>query len=229
MELRLFGHAAVGIRPEESPQASILIDPYEPGGFGGQLAYAPIDFAPDVILITHRHADHAHTAPFPGAPVLGPEDFAAGAPLPPWLRVARVAHDPYEGRLRGGWSWCLALRVDGLLLVHLGDIGECPPQETLDALTQGDPVDVLLATCGGFYTIGATQADELALRLRARLTIPIHHRTAACALPHLRGPEGLIARFGAATPARSPLRLRPDDLPSPGALWDCAPEGLTGA
>lgn len=229
MNLRFFGHAAVGLTP--SPGAglpSVLLDPYQPGGFGGQIGYGPIDFDPGLILITHEHLDHNHCAPFPGAPRLGPEHWALGS----WpdhglrLRALRVAHDACGGQRRGGHSWCLSLRMEGMQVVHLGDIGETPPQDQLERLTGGEPVDVLLATCGGHFTIGAWQAAEVALRLRARLIVPIHYRTAGCTLPHMQGVDELLRHLPGHRRHRGPLHLSADSLPQAGSVVVIEPEAL---
>ncbi len=229
MELHFFGHAAVGLHCH-STQQKILIDPYEPGGFGGLIGYSPMDFQPDLICLTHEHLDHAHIAPFPQATVLGPTDYTnwpqQKTTKPCKINTLRVAHDAFEGTLRGGHSWCLLFTFDDLRILHLGDIGECPPQHALDHLTQGEPVDILLATCGGYFTIGADQAAELSRRLQARVTIPIHYRTEACTLPHMVDMEGMRVRFAKHMRHEGPLHLTPGDLPAPGTLLELVPSAI---
>lgn len=197
IRLTWFGHAAVGLEGEDARgrARAILIDPYEPGGFGGLMGYPPIDFKPDTILISHLHSDHAHVAPFPEARVLGPEQWAARA----WdealaLEAVEVDHDAFGGRLRGGTSWMLRLRLGGVTVLHGGDVGASPTAEALEPLRG---VELAILPCGGFYTVDATEAVELTLRLGARRVLPLHTRTPWCALPHLADGAGFAARLPA--------------------------------
>ncbi len=221
MQLRFFGHAAVGLIAHKTPVpgACALIDPFEPGGFGGAMGYGPIDFKPDTLFLTHRHLDHCHTAPWEGsAQVIDASDPAQRRTTAAerWeLRTLQVAHDGFDGRLRGGHSQMLCLKVDGLTVVHTGDIGELPAPEALESLTAGEPIDVLLLTCGGYYTLGPLEAHELALRLAARVIVPIHFAHDACALAHLEPVESYLRCVDAfeRVPGRTSITLMPEDLP----------------
>ena len=53
-----------------------------------------------------------------------------------------VGHDVYGGRRRGGLSDIVAVTVDGLRVVHTGDVGELPDQTFLEAVI-GPGIDVL--------------------------------------------------------------------------------------
>lgn len=192
MIVTFFGHAAVGLTAERSPRPgfSILFDPYEPGGFGGRIAYPPIEgrFDPDVIVVTHAHADHCHTSPWPGVPVVTADVDTELLPVA-WTRCA---HDAFDGKLRGGHTGVARVEIDGVRVVHTGDLGELPAPATL-ALWR--PCDLLLVAAGGYYTLGPAAAVELSRRLQATVTLPLHTRTALCTLPHLQSAEALAARI----------------------------------
>lgn len=250
MHLTFFGHAAVGLEAEHSPApgARLLFDPFEAGGFGGQIGYPPIDFDPDAIFLTHHHLDHSHTAPFPRAARLGPADYAARRPdlrrVAPDQRAARpssqaieadalaqrwglcameVHHDAWGGRLRGGQSWMLRVRVDGLNVVHVGDIGELPSPARLTQWLNDEPVDLLLVTCGGYFTLGPAESHELALRLNARVTIPIHTAGSACTLPHMHPVEDFLAHTSGAKRVSNPVRVGTEVKGMNGATWVMEP------
>ena len=224
MKLHFFGHAAVGITTDHSPSPGlkVLFDPYEPGGFNGMVAHPPIDFDPDQIFITHTHADHSFTAPFPDAQIISPAEHPGAFDTPAArnvkLKGIEVDHDAWSGHLRGGKSWVLKMVLDGLSVVHLGDIGEMPCQRRLELINGGEPVDVLLMTCGGYYTIGATEAAELALRLSARLIIPIHTGGARCTLPQLDGVEVVGRHYTSTKEHRGPLELNSSAMPPAGSV-----------
>lgn len=234
LDIHFFGHAAFGLvgLDDDDRELAVLLDPYEPGGFGGLMGYPPIGFAPDVLLHSHEHADHAHVAPFPGRPVLGPPLFAR--PQHTWPEPARslaealhletleVDHDAWGGTTRGGQSWMMALTLSGLRVVHAGDIGELPEQDRLDRLATGG-VDLLLLPCGGFFTLGGAEAAELARRLGARVIIPMHTRTEACRLPELDDGSTLLLRFREVRHASSPVRVFTAQLPLGPAVLQITP------
>jgi L-ascorbate metabolism protein UlaG (beta-lactamase superfamily) len=175
LQLRFLGHAAVLLQAADG--TSLLFDPYNPGGFDGQMAYGPIPYAPDLVVCTHGHADHAATADL----VAGYGHLVeAGRHGPYTITRHRAWHDEYQGRRRGGAVDLIGVEVDGLRLVHLSDVGHSPGPCCLEAL---GAVDVLLVPVGGFYTIGPAQAWEWSARLGARLIVPIHYRTPRCDLP----------------------------------------------
>ena len=115
MELRLLGHAACAlITPERE---SLVIDPYESGGFGGAMAYAPITLASDWVICSHQHLDHCATHLLPGEPTLIEGEGSFGA-----FHIKRheAAHDEYDGRRRGGMVDILEIVANGVRVVHLG-------------------------------------------------------------------------------------------------------------
>lgn len=228
LRLEAFGHATVGLTATDGGWR-LLIDPYAPGGFGGRMAYPPIALEPDVIVVSHRHGDHSHTAPFPSAHVLDLEglhgDARRAASWPDATRVwaerlglsaLQTWHDAFDGATRGGATWMSRVVADGVCVVHAGDLGALPEQDVLDTwLGDAGCVDVLLVPCGGFYTIGAAEAAELALRLRARVVVPMHVKTAWCDLPGLDPVDAFLAHM--------------DRVVEPGErVWRCDAETLAG-
>lgn len=188
VELRFLGHACVLLR---AGGQSLLVDPYNPGGFGGRMGYRPVPYAADAVVCSHGHADHCAIDDLPNRPqVLEPP-----ARFGPFAIDAVCAwHDEYEGRRRGGAVAILEIAVGGLRIVHLSDVGHSPTPGLVERLRAPD---VLVVPVGGFYTIGAAQADEWCRRLGARLVVPVHYRTEACGLG-IRGVEGFEAYRGSA-------------------------------
>jgi L-ascorbate metabolism protein UlaG (beta-lactamase superfamily) len=72
-----------------------------------------------------------------------------------------------------GLSRQIRFEVDGVSILHTGDLGTLPDEEQLARLR---PVDLLLLPVGGTYTIGPSEAVELVQRLRPRWTVPMHFR-----------------------------------------------------
>jgi len=175
MELRLLGHAACVLTT--SARESLVIDPYESGGFGGAMAYAPIEHVCDWVVCSHQHLDHCATHLLPGDPVVIDGEGTFGAFQ---IRRHTTAHDEYDGRRRGGSVDILEIVADGARVVHLSDVGQSPTSALVDALREPD---VLIVPVGGFFTIGAAQAHEWSERLAPRWVVPCHYATPSCSLP----------------------------------------------
>ncbi len=187
MSLELLGHAALIIESRDGSR--LLIDPYESGGFGGKMAYAPITRRIDFVACTHDHLDHCAWHMLEGDPeVLDDSPHQMAGPFD--VRRHTLEHDEYGGRRFGGEVDALRVEVDGVVYLHLSDVGHSPGIEDIEALRG---VDVLCVPVGGFYTIGATQAMEWCERLGARVVVPMHYRTPDCGLP-IDGVEYFLAQ-----------------------------------
>ena len=118
--LEWLGHATVLVTASDGTR--VLFDPYEPMGFDGRIAHAPIRRTVDVVAITHQHRDHCHVTPEMGSPHLveGPRELGALR-----FRAVSAFHDREQGA-RMGLVQLFALEVDGRRIVHLGDIGVPP-------------------------------------------------------------------------------------------------------
>ena len=88
------------------------------------------------------------------------------------LRQMATWHDGKRGELRGS-NIVSAVTTEGMTLVHLGDLGHELSGEQVSALGR---VDVLLVPIGGYYTIDAKAAHNVAVSLKAKIVIPMHYR-----------------------------------------------------
>lgn len=188
MIVRWLGHAAV--LATTAGGRRVLFDPYEPGGFEGRVAHAPIPGPVDVVVLSHHHADHAHLTPALGAPRVVDGPCRVG---PLAFRTAPAYHDAQRGA-RSGLVRLVAFAADGVRVVHLGDLGV--PPTAAQARRLGRP-DVLFVPVGGTYTLDAAAAAETVARLRPGVAVPLHYRTARCTLP-----LAPVAPFLAAAAAR---------------------------
>ncbi len=176
MELKItyLGHAAFLL---EAGETRVLMDPYAPGT--GK--YAALGLEADVVTVSHEHSDHNYIQAARGNPRVlrgltadGSQwqdvDYAADG-----ISFASVGtfHDDTGGRDRGR-NAAFIVDLDGLRLVHLGDLGHPLIEEQADNLS---PVDILLIPTGGHYTIGPAEADQVIEQLRPRVVIPMHYRT----------------------------------------------------
>jgi len=156
MTITWYGHACFAL---EAECGSIVFDPYAPGKVPGWELPA---LRADAVVCSHGHADH---------------NWAEGVALTGKAFTGRITqipsfHDDRRGALRGE-NLITLTEVEGLRVVHMGDIG-CPlTKEQIEKLGR---VDVLMIPVGGHYTVDAAQAREIAEALGAAIVIPMHFR-----------------------------------------------------
>ena len=180
MKLTWYGHSCFLLTAESG--YSILTDPCDQ-----ETGYELHDLTCDAVSISHEHHDHNCLAIVAGTPTIlraAGEHLAGEIPVTGYTSY----HDDAAGAHRGKNSVFL-YQIDGLKLLHLGDLGHMLSDETIREI--GD-VDVLLAPIGGVYTINAKTATELADRLHAKVLIPMHYKTPALHF-NIEGLEPLLA------------------------------------
>ncbi|RLA92112.1 MAG: MBL fold metallo-hydrolase [Deltaproteobacteria bacterium] len=205
MEVKWYGHAAFFIKGEEGIR--VITDPYQPGAYGGGIAYGPIGDEADVVTVSHDHDDHNWTKGLPGSPqvVKGPGRHQVKGKV---FEGIATYHDPSRGSERGE-NTIFCFEVDGIRVCHLGDLGHVLGHQEVEAIGK---VDLLLIPVGGFYTIDAGEASRVVEQLRPKKVIPMHFKTPKCNFPisgveaFLQGKEG-VRRVGSST-----VTLTPEDF-----------------
>src|SRR5262249_42473320 len=90
------------------------------------------------------------------------------------IRSVATYHDNAQG-LERGKNTAFVLEVDGLKIVHLGDLGHLLSDGQVKEI---GPVDVLMIPIGGVYTINGEAARQVVAQLKPRLfVVPMHHGT----------------------------------------------------
>jgi L-ascorbate metabolism protein UlaG (beta-lactamase superfamily) len=172
MKIKWYGHSAFRLTTVDG--VNIVIDPFESGAFGGSLSYEPIQDSADIVLISHDHDDHNHTAGIGGT---FEEVREEGSFDIKGIRITAIPvfHDLSEGRERGrNLIYVIDAPADGLKVVHLGDLGHTLDKDMIDRV---GTVDVLMIPVGGFFTIDARTATEVMNTMRPSITIPMHFKT----------------------------------------------------
>jgi len=176
MKIKWYGHAAFLITSDQG--IKIILDPYEPGAFGGQLSYGKIGDKADIVLTSHDHADHNDTKSLPGSPQVVK---GSGSKAIKGVSIKGIStyHDPSKGSERGT-NTIFNLQVDGIQVCHLGDLGHILSEKEL---TEIGPVDILLIPVGGFFTIDAKEATRVVEQIKPKVLIPMHFKTEKCGFP----------------------------------------------
>jgi len=211
MKIKWYGHAAFGITTEEG--VHIITDPYVPGSYEGAIGYGAITDRADVVLQSHDHDDHAGAAQLAGAPVVVK---GAGTHRVKGVEFVGIEtyHDTSQGRERGP-NTVFTFAADGIKVAFLGDLGHVLTDEQAKAIGQ---VDVLLVPVGGFFTIDAAAAAKVAEQLRAKVTIPMHFKTAACGFPIAPAEDFLAGKKNVVRAGKAEVEIRAEDLSAPKIL-----------
>lgn len=183
---------------------ALLTDPYD-----GHVGYPMKTWRADAVTVSHSHADHNYTAKAAGAPAL---IDSQGIWLPaPDVRVTAVPsfHDDAQGTKRG-MNLLMKIEMEGLSIVHLGDLGTPLTPEQVQSLGK---VDILLIPVGGYYTIDAQTARGVVSALRPAVVIPMHYRTAVNAGWPIADEKEFLRLMGAEDVEKLPLlRVTKGDL-----------------
>lgn len=169
----------------------IVTDPH------GIDAYNRPQVKADLVLMSHLHVDHTYTDAITNLKqakqinALKKDENGRDA----WnildvtfkdVRIQTVGtfHDDMAGAQRGK-NGVLVIDVDGLRIVHLGDLGHQLRGEQLRKIQKVDdnprgrhPIDVLMIPVGGVYTINGLDAQKIVEQLKpTRYILPMHYGT----------------------------------------------------
>ncbi len=150
----------------QSNDKALIIDPYDES-----IGFSLPKIDADILLMTHSHYDHSNSAAFPGTSTIIKDlgeyevDGIAITGIPTF-------HDDVGGQKRG-LNTVYKIESEGVSLLHMGDFGESELRlETLESIGS---IDVLMIPVGGTYTLDGTQAADVAKKIGARITIPMHY------------------------------------------------------
>lgn len=164
MEITYLGQSSFKIKGKS---ATIITDPYDSDFVGLKF---PKHLSADIVSISHEHLDHNAHLVVEGDPrvVRGPGEYEIKGV---GIMGLGVFHDATSGQERGK-NTIFRFDLDGLSIVHLGDLGHPLNQATIENL---DGVDILLVPVGGYYTINAGEAAQIIKEIQPSITIPMHY------------------------------------------------------
>jgi L-ascorbate metabolism protein UlaG (beta-lactamase superfamily) len=174
VDVNYCGHATFCLT---SGGTTITIDP-----FNDDIGYPRPQVSPAAVVISHEHFDHNNVGLVGGKPKVvrglaneGKDWARVDERIGPFhvTGVGTTYHDDEQGKARGK-NTVTVVEVEGLRLVHLGDLGHVLTDEQVRAI---GTVDVLFVPVGGFYTIGPAEADRVIGQLKPRVVIPMHFKT----------------------------------------------------
>ena len=165
MKLQYLGHASFRIISELG--TTVVCDPFKGDWVGFDMARVRTD----VVTISHHHGDHDCMESIVGSPAeLDVEISCAADDIA--IESIETFHDDANGAKRGK-NLVFTFLVDGLKVVHMGDIG-CLDQHVLEKIKS---CDVLLLPVGGTFTVDADGAKWYVDNARPKIVVPMHYKT----------------------------------------------------
>ena len=143
----------------------MVTDPYPPA-IGLKLARLDAD----LVTVSHEHENHNYTQVVREAyEIHGPGEYEVKEILVTGIRTFR---DDEQGAKRGK-NTIYTIRLDDLVICHLGGLGHVLPTVDLEKL--GD-IDVALVPIGGHdEDLSATQAAEIIHQLEPKVVVPMSY------------------------------------------------------
>jgi L-ascorbate metabolism protein UlaG (beta-lactamase superfamily) len=200
MKIKWYGHACFRL---EGGGVSIITDPYTPEIAGLDPVEVPADL---VIMSSATDRFHSNAAMVPGDPkILNAMEIADRGSVEVngvefealrTMESLKYKESPDENAI-------YRFEVEGMSILHLGDLGNPLTNEQLDRL--GGKVDILLALTGGPPTIELEDLDRAIEEIGPRIVVPMHYQIPRLKLDILpleaftsRYPEDAITRVGSA-------------------------------
>ena len=196
MELTYFGHSAFQI---ETNGTTLLVDPFISGNPHAEGVVAADELDPDVLLLTHAHADHWGDTPQiveqnPDVVVVanfeiiqrvqqeldhenvqpmntgGSWEFEWGTVKQTYARHSSSFADGRYGGNPNGYIFSIEDKV-------IYDLGDTSPFAEMAYIGEDFDVDLALMPMGDCFTMGTRDAVRAARMIEPQLIVPIHYDT----------------------------------------------------
>lgn len=169
MEITYLGHSCFKLKNKEG--MTLVMDPFNSAHVGLPLAK---DVA-DIVTVSHDHDDHSAievvTGPITRQSVFVIDkegEYEIGGVE---ITASKMYHDKVEGAERGK-NLIVSVRMDGINLLHLGDLGHNLTENQIEKLGS---VDILMANVGGQTALETDEMMELIKDIQPSFVIPMHY------------------------------------------------------
>ena len=172
MEITYLGHSCFKLKNKEG--MTIIMDPFKSEMVGLPFAKE----VADIVTISHSHDDHNALENITG-PVTRQDTFVIDKEGEYEIGGVEIAatkmyHDKVEGAERGK-NLIMNVRMDGLNVLHLGDLGHKLSEAQIEKIGS---VDVLMVGVGGVTALETNEVMDLIKDIQPSYVIPMHYRVA---------------------------------------------------
>ncbi len=208
MIIRWHGHSCFEIEGT----STVVFDPHD----GKSLGIPVPTPSGDIVLITHEHFDHNASRVVRGNPEILSSFVGKTEKRGVKIEGIKEYHDDAEGKKRGTIS-IYRMELDGVVFVHMGDIGHIPDEKVIEKLKG---CDFLFIPVGNVFTVGADEAWEITEIISPHVVVPMHYRIGGLSLSikPLNGflkklPDERIIRMG------NSVEFEKDEIPEGIEMW----------
>ncbi|NBO17469.1 MAG: hypothetical protein EBV07_01080 [Proteobacteria bacterium] len=189
MELKFIGHSCFYIKGKKT---SLVIDPYNPEVTGFKM---PKQTA-KILLNSHSHDDHSFNMQVNYERLIDtPGEYEVDDV---YITGFSTFHDNKEGADRGK-NIAFQIEIEGISLLHLGDIGHELPEKYISKIGR---VDILLIPVGGHFTIDGFVASKIISTLEPSIVIPMHYKSEDSNLKELDEVSKFLHEMGVSNPEK---------------------------
>lgn len=190
MDITYLGHSSFKIRGKTG---TVVTDP-----FPAKIGFPFPKVSADIVTVSHHHFDHDAVAQISGTS-RREQPFIIDLPGEYELLDVSVFgyqsyHDDQKGSQRGK-NIMMVIKIDGISVVHLGDLGHTLSDQSIQEL---GVVDVLMVPVGGVFTVDSKQARAIIEMIEPSIIIPMHYKTASHSrdFSQLAGIEDFLKEMG---------------------------------
>lgn len=208
LQINYLGHSCFSLKGKEG---IVITDPFD-----AMVGLPTPKVSADMVTVSHQHPDHNAWQKI-SPTVRRTKPFIVDAPGE--YEVAGISvfgyptfHDATQGGERGN-NIIYAIHLEGLVIVHLGDLGHELDEKMLEHL---EKVDVLLIPVGGKFTIDAKTAVKVIQQIEPTYVIPMHYKTPQHdekTFAELQTVEDFMKAYGVTKEPVASLTISPASMP----------------
>jgi L-ascorbate metabolism protein UlaG (beta-lactamase superfamily) len=205
MNISYFGHSCFKIEEKIDNENIVLVtDP-----FNKEIGLKVPNIEADIVSISHNHKDHNNSSVLRANPFMvnSAGEFDIKGII---IEGIYSYHDNKEGAELGS-NIIFRFDIEGVSLVHLGDLGNVLDNKQLEKI---GGVDILFIPVGGKYTLDAKKAVEVISQVEPRIVIPMHYQLPDCNIKDIDGVEKFVKELGIEPSYEEKIKINKKDLPS---------------
>ncbi len=203
MIITYLGHSCFKIQDKIGPDGiTIVTDPFDK-----TVGFRVPNCEADIVTVSHDHFDHSNVSAIRANPFVidTPGEYDTKGIM---VQGVSSYHDEKEGKEKGE-NIIFKINIDGIIIVHLGDLGCKLDSEQLEKLTN---VDILMIPVGGKYTLDAKTAVEVVSQIEPRIVIPMHYKIGKSKLD-IDTVDKFVKEMGVNPTKEEKLKISKKDLP----------------
>ena len=188
MKIKWYAHAAFSL---EGSGVRIIADPYTPEKSG----FKPIEDTADIVLrCAHDDSAHGNAEMIQGDPEIVTATWILdGGISVKGIEISAIpTKESMRHKLEPRDNAMYRFTMDGLRILHFGDVGNRITEEQLDQMSD---VDIAIVPAGGPPTIELGDLCDALDVIKPKITIPMHYALPGCKFPKMLDVEDFTSRF----------------------------------